>query len=606
MKKILLLLFAFVTLASEAATINIGYKRTDDNVWCYTGFGNQSSSDIKMGAAIRISPDMYKDYIGAKIVSLKISWCDMDNSSTCTTFMRHNLTDKENILSGSGTLKYKASSSNSYQGTATTINFDNAEGLTLTEDLGTFYVGFYADCVKSNSIAIGTSYPAGQSGAAYVWGDVEGYNYDKDGNEMWEDQSKEGTLFVDLVVTGTFTNKVAINEFITYPTILEGEASNALMTITNRGTNSVSKVTLSYAYGEKTQDYVLSLTEALAPGASTKFLAPAYAFGKGEHGVSVSKVGSTKNNIDQTYIYNTVMVPQAVAKKYTRTSLAEFFESENSYYVPQYYDELFMPGYNEYADHLNLVAQHQNDQWMTGDDEETLLMLQMCDMDSMAVYYPAVCIDRSVNVELIALGLEKDGPFHSVITPMFANVLYEPTIARPTYASINSECAVEGDKLKVTISGEIAEGVIGDEQLYVTAYLLEDDVYTDSQEQRDLEKGEYWHDNLQRVRFTELWGDPIPVKSGEYTMNFSTDLYPDEWDLSKMRVVAFINRGLEGNDKWNRDILNSTRCSLGVADGISTILAKQAETPCYDLQGRRIAEPQPGQLYIKNGKKMMR
>ena len=605
MKKFLLIMFALVSLAVDAANVTIGYKRTDDNVWCYTGFGNQTSSDIKMGGAIRITPEMYKDYIGAKITSLKISWCDMDHSSTCTTFMRHNLTDKEDILSGSGTLKWKAASGNSYQGQPTTINFDNADGLTLTEDLGTFYVGFYADCVKSNSIALGTSYPAGQAGAAYVWGDVEGYNYDKNGLEIWDDQSAAGTLFLDLIVTGTFTNKVAINEFITYPTILEGEASEALMTITNRGTNSVTKLTLNYACGDKSEETVVTLSDALEPGVTTKFIAPAFALGKGEHALRVSKVGATVNNIDEVYHYSTVMVPKAVAERYTRTSLAEFFESENSYYVPRYYDELFMPGYETYADHLNLVAQHQNDQWMTGDDEETLLMLQMCDMDSMAVYYPAICIDRSVNIELIALGLEKDGPFHSVITPMFANVLYEPTLARPTYAGIQAECAVEGDRLNVTISGDIAEGVIGDEQLFVTAYLLEDDVYTDSQEQSELDKGEYYHDNLQRVRFTDLWGDPVPVKSGAFTMQFSTDLYPEEWDYSKMRVVAMINRGLEGNDKWNRDILNSTRCTFTVVDGVATVLDAAPASACYDLQGRRIAAPAHG-IYLQNGKKILK
>lgn len=55
MKRFYFLLLALLTLAVQAATVKIGYTKTDgDLLWAYDGFG-QPPTDMKMGAAIRIT-----------------------------------------------------------------------------------------------------------------------------------------------------------------------------------------------------------------------------------------------------------------------------------------------------------------------------------------------------------------------------------------------------------------------------------------------------------------------------------------------------------------------------------------------------------------------
>ena len=61
-----------------------------------------------------------------------------------------------------------------------------------------------------------------------------------------------------------------------------------------------------------------------------------------------------------------------------------------------------------------------------------------------------------------------------------------------------------------------------------SACLLEEYVYTDSQEQNERGKGDYYHDNLQRARLTSLWGDALEVESGEFSVEYTTDFYPEE------------------------------------------------------------------------------
>lgn len=613
MKRFYLLMLALLTLTLQAATVKIGYFKSDgDYFWAYDGFG-QPPVDMKFGAAIRITPDMYANYLGADIKGIRIGWSNPDYSSPCTIFMRSELNGKENILTGSGTLAY-AASSQTMMGKYTTIYFDNADGMKLTEDLGTFYVGYYAEKVKQGTFAIATSYPSGQAGSAYLWGDIES-NYDADGNEIWEDDSDKATLCVDLIVEGTFTNKVQPLGLITYPTITEGKADDGLLSIKNCGTNSVNKLTFEYKMGDEVKTQTVSLGTTIESGMQKRITVPVWALGDGVHTLRITKVGSYNNGITDEVEYQTTKVPADVAAEYQRTSLVEFYQSENVYYVPRYYDEYFLPGYERYSEKLNLMAQHLDDQWMLGDDEATRLMLDLSDNDSSAVIIPAITVDRTANLPLIAMGLEDRAPYHSIILPEFADYCYEPHLARPTFARLEATTAVADDKSTVTVSvsGHIAEGVLAPgRRLHLTVSLLEDGVYTDSQEQDELGKGEYHHQNLQRACLTHYWGDKLDVESGDFTATFTTDLYPEEWNLQKMRVVAFLNRTPEDGDRWNRDVINSTSCPLLPAgeDGINHIAADApaAATAVYDLQGRRLhsADDAKGGIYIQGGRKMVR
>ena len=608
----------FAAFTSKAATINLAYPNAiNDYIWISDGFGDLTE-DCRVGAAIKITRDMYSQYVGAKFTSLKIGWSDNSYSSKCTIFVRKELTDTIDILSGSGTLKWTSYNNQAYQGQYTTISFKNPDGLTLTDSLGDyFYVGCIVEKLKKNTHPIASVGYQNQKGSAYLWRDMEGENYDSEGRQIWEDCCSQATLCMGLVVTGTFTNRVQITDLVTYPTQLAETADDGMITLANRGTNDVSSLTFEYKCGDTVKTEKVTLSQKLASGTSKTIMVPIWALGDGDHTITLSKVGTAKNYFNTPRKYQTIAVPEAVSKKYKRTPLVEFFESEDSYYVPQYYDEYFIPGYENYKSKCTLVSHHLDDQWMLDDDAATRLMLQMSDNDSTALYIPSIAVDRSANLPLYSLNIDHVCPYHAIILPDFASYLYDDALARPTFADIDVEAQVEDDVLNVTVEGDIAENIIKDQSLYVTVYLLEDDVYTDSQQQQELEKGDYFHDNLQRARLTGPWGDKLDVKSGHYEMKFHTDLYPEEWDYEKMRVVVTINQADETqaatddpkkaattNDKWNRSILNSASCSLTLPEGIDGVKMTKKTGACYDLQGRKARNLQRG-LYIVNGEKII-
>ena len=100
------------------------------------------------------------------------------------------------------------------------------------------------------------------------------------------------------------------------------------------------------------------------------------------------------------------------------------------------------------------------------------------------------------------------------------------------------------------------------------------------------------------------------MESGEFSVEYTTDFYPEEWKAEKMRVVAFLNRTPEDGGRWNRDIINSTSCAVEVAgeDVISAINADAISQPSaiYDLQGRRVGHSARSGFYIVNGRKAIK
>ena len=615
MKKLLLFLISFIGVTSQAATINLAYPNAvSDRIWAYDGFGDLTV-DCKAGAAIKITHDMYAQYIGAKITSLKVGWSTPEYTTKCTIFMRKNLTDVEDILTGSSTLSLQNYSN--FQGDMCTVKFDNPDGLTLTDDLGDFYVGCIYEKIKKNTHPIASIGQQGYKGSAYLWRDIDGDNYDADGKQIWDDCNDIATLCMGLVVTGTFTNRVQMSNIINYPTEFPESAGDARVTLANRGTNSVSNITLEYQYGDQTKKETITLSPSLAAGTTKEVIIPIWALGSGDHQIALTKCGASNNYFSEPLTYQTIAVPQAVSKKYTRCPLVEFYESEDSYYVPKYYDEYFKPGYELYKNQCNLVAHHLDDQWMMDDDAGTIQMLQMCDNDSMQIYIPSLSVDRCANLPLYSANLDHAYPCHAVVLSDFANYLYGDALSRPTFASINVDSSIKDDVAYITVTGDVEEGILGNESLYVTVYVLEDDVYTDSQQQSDVEKGDYFHYNLQRARPTGIWGDKLDNNSGHFEMNYQVDLYPEEWDYDKMRVVVAVNQAdavqatttnpakkATTNNKWNRSVLNSASCPIKGTEGIDGVVLKKAPKAVFDLQGRAVSTTGKG-LYIVDGKKKL-
>ena len=181
-------------------------------------------------------------------------------------------------------------------------------------------------------------------------------------------------------------------------------------------------------------------------------------------------------------------------------------------------------------------------------------------------------------------------------------------LARPTCVSVDVEATYDAAIAEgvVSVSGHIAEGAMGDERLNVTVYLLEDNVYTDSQEQSDLSMGDYIHDNVVRLRLTPMFGAPLDVTEGDYRVAFDYFVEP-EWKLEDMRLVALVSRDMATQGYRNANVMNCAEMSLGIFSGITTLTAEEGEAAVFDMLGRQVrtSGKMPRGLYILNGKKVI-
>ena len=626
MKKILLLLVALLALSANAVTINVGYNFADETIYQYDGIGGLDK-DTKASALIMLTPDMLRPYAGAKITSLRIGWSDPEHSSPCTIFIRTAMDSQkgEVLAQGSSTLKYLGN----YEWNV--IKFDAA--YVIPEEPETLYVGYTCEVAK-NAFPLAKLYPINQKGSNYVWrADLD---KDNEGNEIWTDLCDMGALAIQAVVDGTsaqLNNLLDVTGFTYFPVqTLGSTATSGTLQVKNMGANSITKFTLTYELNGETYDQTVSCS-SIAKGASTKLTIPVYGMGSGKGTVRVSKIGSAKNRIEKSFDFDMVSIPADVAKKFKRRPLIEFFESEGEYRVPVYYDDYFMPGYLKHKEEVTLVAHHLNDQFMLGRDEATTMMIDFADGDLYQVSIPSLMFDRTKQAANPSCLL--DAPYEFIVFEWFADqYCYNPALAIPTFVNLDIACTNAAHNV-FEVRGEIGQGVLNDEDLYLTVYVVEDNVETDSQDKpvryddkddkddkkapaagprkeddkEQIAPGYYVHDNVIRERLTPMYGVNIG-HDATFAKEFQFEM-DDEYKYNDLRFVAFVHRANEGHDRFHRNVFNSCEKSIvdlfgeeGEIIGINGTTIPSLRNTYYDLQGRTAKQNANG-IMIKNGKKVI-
>ena len=341
-------------------------------------------------------------------------------------------------------------------------------------------------------------------------------------------------------------------------------------------------------------------------------MAPIYCFHTGDVELSITKVNDTALDSPVSTTVSLIGVPEAVANEYERRPLLEYFESENNYMSPRYYDEYVGPSLRSFTDEVTFVCQHLDDQFMTGDDDATVLSLQLCNRDSFAVSIPAMTHDRSMNTGNILFQQNStSNPMFSVLLDPYAGQAYRAAIAVPTFAAVQATGSLgeDGQSLEVSVSGDVAEDVMPeDEGLRVSAYLMERNVFSDSQlfwteKEKEQSMGAYTHVNVIREILSPLEGEPI-AREGRFDVRFSTQIDPS-WATENLYLVAFVHR--DGSKGYRRmQVLNSCEGEIGISSGISPLLTGRTQSSLYDLQGRRLTVAPARGIYIVNGKKVVR
>ncbi len=585
-------------MAGTSGKIYLGHCKYSDYIYEYDGLS--LDRDARIGVGIRLPRAMFEKYIGGTITAIRCGWDDAASSATYECFVRETHFNGEDLATGKGNVKFGWNE----------VRLSTPITITDTESL---CVGFYTN-VKKGVCSIPKFYPNGIANSCFLFhGET-----DENGEEVWYDSNSMGIMPIMLVITdseGRFNNLVDITS-LRYDEIVQTNKENVgLFVINNTGSNNISSLEVTTTQGEQTFSSNIKLSSSIAAGTSSKVKLPIYCFGTGQANISFTKVnGETPASAAQKSIHF-IGIPEATAQQYVHKPLIEFYASENLYHIPTYFDDYFMMGYEPYKDLINVVCQHTDDKFMIGDPDEAIhMLLAHVKNDSMNVFVPDMTINRTAYAS---------APINIEGTPMHMGILYptpsqeqyyDDVIEHPTFASVNVEANLNeaGDEVSIVVSGNVAEGVLPDgEQLSLTVYLMENEV--ESYDQRfwdDKEASEstnrYVHYNVIRENLTPMWGKPIGMVAGNYSMTFKTDVYSD-YNPEKLSVIAFLNRG-EQNGNLERQIINSTESPVkSFATGIESVEANSinANSRWFDLSGRRVLMPQKGGIYILNGKKVV-
>ena len=593
--------------SSTSGKVNLGYAQYDAQIWEYDGFS--LDHDSKVGCAILLTRSQIEPYIGGTIVGMRVGWDTSEQTGTYNGFVR-NTFNGEDLTSGTATVKYSYSDTNPGWNNMTLTRY------VIPEDVDQLVVGFTTN-LKKDVCAIPKVAPYGVKNSCYLW--VEGDN-DTQGNPAWVDMSAQGALPILLTIqdtNGNFNFLPAITSFYYDGVVRTDQTGSALVRLRNNGSVAISSLEITSRQGDDVYSQKVTLSKSLAAGlSSSSFLIPVKCFRSGNVELSITKVNNKDLTKPISRMVDMIGIPGNVAEKYTRRPLIEYYESENNYRSARYYDDYIEPGIDLYRNgEITYVSQHLDDQFMTGEDDATTLMLALCDNDSSAISIPSMTIDRAISTDNISYQLNAawNPTFATLIGQYFTNTI-DYAIQHPTCLSVEASgvIAENGEDLTVTVGGELADAeacMPEGEKLCATVYLMESAVETDSQvfwteKEKEEHLGAYEHANVIREVLSDPKGDVIE-NPATWTGTYQTTLDPT-WNRENLYIVAFVHRdGKKGG--WYMHVFNSCEGYILDASGINDTKSDMLNTKnsmTYDLQGRRVSRTSKG-IFINGGKKVI-
>ncbi len=593
--------------SSTSGKVNLGYAQYDAQIWEYDGFS--LDHDSKVGCAILLTRSQIEPYIGGTIVGMRVGWDTSEQTGTYNGFVRKTF-NGEDLTSGTATVKYSYSDTNPGWNNMTLTRY------VIPEDVDQLVVGFTTN-LKKDVCAIPKVAPYGVKNSCYLW--VEGDN-DTQGNPAWVDMSAQGALPILLTIqdtNGNFNFLPAITSFYYDGVVRTDQTGSALVRLRNNGSVAISSLEITSRQGDDVYSQKVTLSKSLAAGlSSSSFLIPVKCFRSGNVELSITKVNNKDLTKPISRMVDMIGIPGNVAEKYTRRPLIEYYESENNYRSARYYDDYIEPGIDLYRNgEITYVSQHLDDQFMTGEDDATVLMLALCDNDSSAISIPSMTIDRAISTDNISYQLNAawNPTFATLIGQYFTNTI-DYAIQHPTCLSVEASgvIAENGEDLTVTVGGEFADAeacMPEGEKLCATVYLMESAVETDSQvfwteKEKEEHLGAYEHANVIREVLSDPKGDVIE-NPATWTGTYQTTLDPT-WNRENLYIVAFVHRdGKKGG--WYMHVFNSCEGYILDASGINDTksdMLNGKSSMTYDLQGRRVSRASKG-IFINGGKKVI-
>ena len=294
---------------------------------------------------------------------------------------------------------------------------------------------------------------------------------------------------------------------------------------------------------------------------------------------------------------------------FIRTPLIEEFTSQRCINCPQmaYFLDKAL---DEYKGDYVYVSHHtgfQEDAFTTQPDREILYVFGGYENE----YNPAIMYNRAIleGENQIIQGVRDMSP-----TP------YLEALALASNMPAMAEVNIEATESTVRVSGRVARDLINT-QLYLSCYLVEDGISTDSYFQKGMDdadapadlKDVFRHNGIILHYFTkEAIGDLIETnEKGLFDISYP-NVEKAGFGGTGRRLVAFVHKVNKSNFGDNY-VLNATETRLG-ADGIRDVenAKREMRNEMFDLSGRRLPSDFKAQssnlkkgVYISNGRKIL-
>lgn len=559
----------------------VSYVHGDYNNYIWQGDGYSFNENTRVGAGILFTKEMLSRYKGGKIVALSLGWNGQD-PNTFQDVPGHFEAFLSKGINGASVATVEKDVRFGWN----ILELETPYEIDGTEDL---FAGYYTE-VSAGMTCIPTLLAAVQPHTCYLRNAGEDVS---DGSEEWYDYAAEDSkpLAIRMVVEdpdGRFSVLAVINSVKAEQIVTVDEKASAMVSVFNAGVENISSVEISTRFGDRVESDAVSLSRGITFDETNTITLPVNVMGSGDHYISLTKINGKDVPDPVEFKMNLVGVPAEVSARYTPHFLLEWFVSENNYKSPSYTDEILIPSLGTLEGDYTLVCQHSDDQFMTGENDDALeLLIDYAANDSSQVGMPCQMINRTQYYDGAALyDLLPGTPAEWVLYSPAAEAHFKEALARPTFAAVDANATLEGDKVKIEVSGDVAGGILPEEEpLYLTVYLMENDVNTDSQifwadKGEAGETGDYVHPNVIRETVTPFRGQALKNNSGAFSETFEVDVDPS-WNKANLGVVAFVGRGL-ANGNFSAQVLNSTSVPVIDPTGIAGI----SEGPALRIESR--------------------
>ncbi len=578
-----------------------GYYTSDNLAEYGLGIPNYGAfADAK--AAIYMTSDLIKNFVGKKIVAIRFGLCYTVGSSRVFVAPVIESDDRsviqddvvsqsvESTVKGWNTVTlttpYTIEADKGYL-----IGFDYNQKATAS---GQYYT---ADCYPLSCV------DEGDAQNLYVYANISA-SKGGDGEDWYNFGSDNGNLSVQFVVEGDFADyDVTPSDFRKVAVSLNKEKTVSLEFFNNskEAVSSLDYIVSVDGIAGTEQHVDLASSVGMSSYGSFNVTIPAQStLGTKTVTVEVTKVNGQTNLSSDKVAQGELGVAEKI---WDRNCVAEEFTTEKCTYCPQ--GAKVLKGAIEQVDESRVFtachhAGYYTD-WLTktwdsqlvsimyggkGEFAPGLMLNRRSDAVPESSYtYNNVCSLASYSSAVIAAYMKAQ--------------LAEVANAGLTISATPNE---DGTVLNVNVKGECNDGFDKDAAL-LTLYLTQDSVKAQSQSGAS---GTYYHMHV--IRYANSpWGEAVTWNGNSFEANYSIDL-STAWVKKNLKLVAFLNTH---NAKVYTDnkIENSIGCDYPVdPTAINGVVSdgNSVETARYSLDGVRLSAPQKGLNIVKlsNGKTM--